>query len=167
MKKTIVSCFAVAFTLAASAANAQQSNARPDQCDDPNAAKKPTIAELKDLVGNVLVTNEANISSAAPGLRIPNKVRVTTTAQAGVVVSFDCGCDVKLKENERFDVDAPRGCGAMLALVQPVTAGVALGTATTGAAVATTGTTAGLLTVGAVGVGGYAQLRRSRAVSPN
>jgi hypothetical protein len=149
--------------IASSVVSAQQSTA--SSCDDPNQAKKETIAVLKDLSGNVLVSDKSGISSAAAGLRVANSARVTTTANAAVVVSFDCGCDVRLAENQRIDVQLPSGCGALIAAVQPVPVAAALGATTTASSALLTPT--GLLVTGAVGVGGYALLRRDRNVSPN
>lgn len=158
MKKYIVSFLSFFLGCAlASGAFAQRSSS----CDDTSEAGKTTIAELRDLQGNVLVSDKEGVTSALIGQRVANKSRVTTTAKAGVVVSFDCGCDVTLKENQRFDVELPRGCAALLASVQPVPVTAALGAAPV------TGSTAGLLTVGAVGVGGLILLRQSRNVSPN
>ncbi len=134
-------------------------------CDDPAYQKRDTVAELRELTGNVLVSDAAGVGTAAGGQRIANKARVTTASKAGVVVSFDCGCDVKLAENQRFDIDVPRACSGLLAAVQPVPTAVALG-ATAAPAIAAP-STATLLTVGAVGVGGYVIYRNNRNVSPN
>lgn len=134
-------------------------------CDDPNSAKGDTIAELQNVQGNVLVSDAAGMTSGTEKQRLKNMVRVTTTSRAGVVVSFDCGCEVKLKENERLDVEAPRACAALLAAVQPVPVGTPIGaiapvaggiSTTTGALIATT-----------VGVGAYLLYRNNRNVSPN
>jgi hypothetical protein len=133
-------------------------------CEDASQARRDSIAALSDVQGNVLVSDKDGVSSAVNGRRLANKVRVTTTSSAGVVVAFDCGCIVNLKENQRIDVELPRGCSALLAAVQAVPMTVALGSA---APVAAGASTTGLLTVGAVGVGGYALLRRNRNVSPN
>jgi hypothetical protein len=141
---------------------AQQSQS--STCEDSNLAKKDSIAVLRDLQGNVLVSDKDGVASATAGQRVANKSRVTTTSKASVVVEFDCGCTVQLAENQRIDVELPSGCRALLAAVQAVPTGVALG----GAAVpAATITPTGLLAVGAIGVGGYALLRRNRNVSPN
>lgn len=158
VKKWIVGLagMALAFGVAAQ-------NARP-ACDDPNSAKGDTIAELRDVQGNVLVSDVAGMSSGVEKQRLKNMVRVTTTSRAGVVVAFDCGCDVRLKENERLDVEAPRACAALLASVQPVSIGAPIGAV---APVTGISTTTGALIVGTVGVGVYLLYRNDRNVSPN
>jgi hypothetical protein len=134
-------------------------------CDDPNYQKRDTVAELRELSGNVLVSDGAGVGTAAGGQRVANKARVTTASKAGVIVAFDCGCDVKLEENQRFDIDVPRACAGLLASVQPVPTAVALGATATPVLAAPS--TSALLAVGAVGVGGYLIYRNNRNVSPN
>ena len=134
-------------------------------CDDPQSAARDTIAELRDVLGNVLVSDAQGMASGTESQRLKNRVRVTTTSRAGVLVKFDCGCDVRLKENERLDAEAPRPCAALLAAVQTVPVGAPIG------AVVTTGsagisTTGALITTG-VGVGAYLLYRNNRNVSPN
>lgn len=142
---------------------AQGQNGKP-ACDDPRSATGETIAELREVQGNVLVSDAQGMTTAADSQRVRNKVRVTTTSRAGVLVRFDCGCDVRLKENERLDIDAPSACAALLAAVQPVPAAGALGAvATTGATISPTGA----LIVTGVGVGAYLLYRNNRNVSPN
>jgi hypothetical protein len=134
-------------------------------CDDPNYQKRDTVAELRELTGNVVVSDAAGVGTAASGQRIANKARVTTASKAGVIVSFDCGCDVTLGESQRLDIDIPRACSGLLASVQAVPTAVALGATASPALVAPSA--AGLLTVGAVGVAGYLTYRNNRNVSPN
>lgn len=137
-------------------------------CEDAESAKGETIAELRDLQGNVLVSDPAGIASGVDKQRLKNKVRVTTTSRAGVVISFDCGCDVRLKENERFEVDAPRACPAMLAAVQAVPVGAPIGAVAATTPVVTGGITTGqVLGVTGAGVGAYLLYRNNRNVSPN
>jgi hypothetical protein len=128
------------------------------------------IAQLRDLKGNVLVSNATGMSAATDGQSIPNKVRVTTTAKSEVVIRFAEGCDVKLAENQRLDVDGCRPCAALLAAVQAVPVDVALG-AVAPAAGATGVTGSSLLTTAAIGtttgVGIYLLNRNRRNVSPN
>lgn len=134
-------------------------------CDDPQSAARDTVAELRDVLGNVLVSDAQGMASGTESQRLKNKVRVTTTSRAGVVVRFDCGCDVRLKENERLDVETPRPCAALLAAVQAVPVGAPIG------AVATSGitsiSTTGVLITTGVGVGAYLLYRNNRNVSPN
>ena len=132
-------------------------------CDDPASLKAETIATLAEVQGNVLVSDAAGLSSAVNNQRIKNLVRVTTTSRASVLISFDCGCDVRLKENERLDVEGAKQCPALLAAVQAVPVGTAIG-----AVAAASGSgipTAALLTGAAIG--GYLIYRNNLNVSPN
>ena len=92
----------------------------PVACDDPEYLKRETIASLIDVQGNVLVSDAAGMASAVEKQRVKKMVRVTTTSRASVTISFDCGCDVRLKENERLDVEGGRPCAALLAAVEGV-----------------------------------------------
>lgn len=163
-QKSIALVTAALLMTAVPTAMAQPSSA---SCDDPTYAKRDTVAQLRDLVGNVLVSDKAGMGSATDKQRVGNNVRVMTTSQASVVVAFDCGCNVTLKPNERLDVVAGQSCAAALAAVSPVATNVALGAGAAGA-----GTGAGLsvpVVAGgvAVGVGGYLVYRNNRNVSPN
>ena len=120
-------------------------------------------AELRDVIGNVLVSTNDGMSTAVDKQVVGNKSRVTTASRSSVTVAFTCGCDVKLKENERIDIEAPSTCAALLASVT-ATPVVAIG-ATGAAAAGTTGTTA--LVGAGVGVGAYLLYRNNRNQSPN
>jgi hypothetical protein len=158
-RKWMVGLAAVAVVSTAAA-----QGARP-ACDDPSSAKTETIAELRDVQGNVLVSDAAGMSSGVDKQRLKNMVRVTTTARAGVTVAFDCGCDVKLKENERLDVEASRACSSLLAAVQAVPVGAPIGAVVPAAGGISTST--GALIATTVGVGAYLLYRNNRNVSPN
>ena len=152
----------LAFSLAVTGASAQGTGLG---CTDPSLAKSEFIAELQKVQGNVLVSDASGMTSGVEKQPLKNTMRVTTTSRASVTVSFACGCDVKLKENERLDISAPNTCEAILAAVQPVPVDIALGAipaATGGVSVGT-----GALIATAVGVGGYILFRRDRNVSPN
>ncbi|MCZ2135358.1 MAG: hypothetical protein LC098_08025 [Burkholderiales bacterium] len=161
MRFPAFSSFLLGVSLSISAA--AQSNA--PACDDQESAKRDTVAELREVQGNVLVSDSQGMATGVDNQRLKNKVRVTTTSRAGVLVHFDCGCDVRLKENERLDVESPRACAALLASVQAVPIGAPIGAV---APVATTGiSTPGLLITTGVGVGAYLLYRNNRNVSPN
>ena len=72
------------------------------------------VAQLKQVTGNVLVTREAGMATGTEGQPIMQGARVITTANSEVVVVFDDGCEVRLKENQRLDVDSRRPCAAMI-----------------------------------------------------
>jgi hypothetical protein len=148
--------------------SAQQSGG--SRCTDPEQAKKDTVAALKEVKGNVLVSDKAGITSGANGARIVNSARVTTTGNASAIIAFDCGCDVQLSENQRIDVALPSACPAIVAAVQPVPVAAALGAAPAAPVAATSSlaiTPTGLAVTGAVAAGTYAIIRRNRNVSPN
>lgn len=84
-----------------------------------------TIARLVDMHGNVLVSRESGLASGNDELRLLPGTRVITTANSDVVVEYDDGCRVKLKENQRFEVERGKPCALLLAqdiLGAPVTA---------------------------------------------
>ena len=126
------------------------------------------LHKLRDLVGNVLVSDKAGMGPATDKQRVGNNVRVMTTSRASVVVVTDCGCNVTLKPNERLDVVAGQSCAAALAAMSPVATNVALGAGAAGAGTGAwafgSGSGAGGV---AVGVGGYLVYRNNRNVSPN
>ena len=142
----------IAMALSASAF-AQSSN---NSCDG---------AVLRDVVGNVLVSTNDGMRAGIDMQNVGNKTRVTTTGRSSVTISFNCGCDVKLKENERIDVESPNTCGALLAAVTAVPVGAAIGA--TAATAGGLGTTTGLLVAGGVGVGAILLYRNSQNSSPN
>ena len=101
--------FACAIAIAATSAWAQQS-----------------VARLQDLKGNVLVSREAGLAAAIEAQGVPNGTRIITTANSGVIVVFDKGCRVEMKENQRLEVDNDKPCAAlipqMVALAEPALA---------------------------------------------
>ena len=111
-------------TLAASLVAAQGAGSG---CENPALAKSEFVAELHKVVGNVLVSDSAGMTSGVDKQQIKNAMRVTTTSRASVTVSFACGCDVQLKENERLDITTPNSCATLVAAVQAVPVSVAIG----------------------------------------
>lgn len=129
------------------------------------ATSAPTIAALSGVQGNVLVSDAVGMASAVDKQRIKDNVRVTTTSRAAVTITFDNGCVVELKENERIDVDGSKSCPVLLAAVQAVPIGAPIGAAVAAAPGIGGGTTA-LLLAGA-GLGGFLIFRNNQNVSPN
>lgn len=78
------------------------------------------IAQLKDVHGNVLVSRQTGLASGAEAARLVDGMRVITTANAEVVVVYDNGCEVRLKENQRFQVETGKPCAALVASVQSI-----------------------------------------------
>jgi len=146
-------------------ANASAAQSAVLACDDPQSAKRETVAELREVQGNVLVSDSQGMVSGVENRRLKNKERVTTTARGGVLVRFDCGCDVRLKENERIDIESPRSCAALLAAVTSAAPALVIG-APVATATATSSYVAPLIG-GAVGLGGYLLYRNNRNSSPN
>ena len=84
----------------------------------PQAQIQPndgTIARLRSVNGNVLVSNDAGLATGDEALRLVPGTRVITTANSQVVVEYDDGCRVTLKENERFEVEKGKPCALLLA----------------------------------------------------
>ena len=86
--------------------------------------QQDSVARLKSVNGNVLVSRESGLAAGEQAQRLANGTRIITTANSEAVVEFDNGCEVRLKENERFDVDSTRACALLVA--QPLGAPVAL-----------------------------------------
>ena len=91
-----------------------------------DAAAQQAVAKLKQVTGNVLVSREAGLATGAEAQPLVNGTRIITTANSTAIVVFDDGCEVRLKENERFEVDSQKPCALMIAQalgpVQPVAA---------------------------------------------
>ena len=98
------------------------------------ASQQRSVARLKSVTGNVLVSRESGLAAGAEAERLTDGTRIITTANSEAVVEFDNGCEVRLKENERFDVDSGRPCallagtplGVPAAAVAPALAGYIL-----------------------------------------
>ena len=143
----------------------------------PHAFAQPApqpVARLKAVTGNVLVSKETGLASGDESTPLTRGSRVITTANGEATVVYDNGCEVKLKPNQRFEVDTDKPCAALAAraesiLAEPAGAVAAAGTA--GAVAATGGfvvSNAVLPTLG--GLAGLAALtrdRESQAVSPH
>ena len=98
------------------------------------AAQQPRegIAQLKGVKGNVLLSRQAGLAAGGESTRITEHTRIITTANSEVIVVYDNGCEVRLKENQRFEVDNDKPCAALIAqvesiLVQPSGLAVVLG----------------------------------------
>jgi hypothetical protein len=78
------------------------------------------IAQLKSVKGNVLLSRQAGLAAGGEATRITEKTRVITTANSEVVVVYDNGCEVRLKENQRFEVEDNKPCAALIAQVQSI-----------------------------------------------
>jgi hypothetical protein len=83
-----------------------------------------TVARLVDMQGNVLVSRESGLASGNEQLRLLPGTRVITTARSEVVVEYDDGCRVRVKENQRFEVEHGKPCALLLA--QDILAPVAI-----------------------------------------
>jgi len=126
------------------------------------------VAQLKDVHGNVLVSSESGLASGDEALRLAKGTRVITTARADVIVAYDNGCEVRLKENQRFEVEDDKPCSALVAQAQSILSEPA------GAAAATASGSLVLSTVflpaaagGLAGLKILQDVRASQTVSPN
>ena len=81
---------------------------------------RPGVAELKEVSGNVLVSREAGLGAARNGSRLSVGMRVITTNKSRATVVYDDGCEVTLKENERFEVQTGKPCATLVSLPQSI-----------------------------------------------
>jgi len=72
-----------------------------------------TVARLKDVIGNVLVTQQAGLAAGTEAQRLTKGTRIITTANSEVVVVFDNDCEVRMRENQRLDIE-DKPCAAMI-----------------------------------------------------
>ena len=86
------------------------------------AAQQPRegIAQLKSVKGNVLLSRQAGLAAGGESTRVAEHTRIITTANSEVIVVYDNGCEVRLKENQRFEVDSNKPCAALIAQVQSI-----------------------------------------------
>ena len=68
------------------------------------AQQAGTVARLNNLEGNVLVSQGDAMVAATNGQRVPAGTRVLTMTGGKVGIVYDTGCDISLKENQRFTV---------------------------------------------------------------
>lgn len=79
------------------------------------APQSQAVARLKQVTGSVLVSREAGMSAGNQDQRLMNGTRIITTANSEAIVLFDNGCEVRVPENHRFDVDSDKPCALLLA----------------------------------------------------
>ncbi len=129
---------------------------------------RPGVAQLRDVQGNVLVSRESGLGAGREGLRLLVGVRVITTNKSEATIVYDSGCQVRLKENERFEVEADKPCEVLAAMPQSI-----LSTPAGATAAASAGAAAGFaVTLPALGGAAAALatlrgLRESQPVSPS
>src|SRR5258706_15657138 len=73
------------------------------------------VARLKDVKGNVLVSQQAGLAAGSEAWRLAEHTRVITTAGAEVIVVYDNGCEGGRRENQRFEVVVDKACAALVA----------------------------------------------------
>ena len=134
--------------------------------------ERNTVAKLKDAEGNVLVSQGDAMAVGANDERLKVGQRVVTTGGAKVTISYDVGCDIRLKENERFTVTMGP-CAILLGQVEslgPAAGAIGGGTAGTATAVTAaglTGTGTAVAMFGIItGIGIY-ELTRKTPISPH
>ena len=125
-------------------------------------AQQGTVARLSNLEGNVMVSQGDGMIAAVRNQRVAPGTRVVTMAGGKVVVNYDVGCDISLKENQRFTVRMGE-CALLLGEVVTLVPGSAT------VAVASVGVievVGGIAIGGGLIYGGYETFRGSSA-SPN
>jgi len=106
-------------------------------------AQQGTVARLSNLEGNVMVSQGDGMVAAVKDQRVAAGTRVVTMAGGKVVVNYDVGCDVSLKENQRFTVRTGE-CALLLGEVVTLVPGSASAVASVGV----------VEVVGGIGIGG-------------
>jgi len=132
------------------------------------AQQSGTVARLSGLEGNVLVSQADAMVAATPDQRVAPGTRVLTTAGAKAMVTYDNGCEVRLKDNERFTVRLGE-CAVLLkevVAVGPAPGAIGGGVGTAAAGGTTVSTILGVAAAGGMGYGIY-ELYRRPSVSPN
>ena len=124
------------------------------------AQQAGTVARLNNLEGNVLVSQGDAMVAATNGQRVPAGTRVLTMTGGKVVILYDTGCDISLKENQRFTV---RTGECPVLLTEVVTLGPAPVAATAGVS---SNMVIGVLGAAGFGVAAY-EFFRDKSVSPN
>lgn len=125
------------------------------------AQQAGTVARLNNLEGNVLVSQGDAMVAATNGQRVPAGTRVLTMTGGKVAIVYDSGCDITLKENQRFTVRTGE-CPVLLTEV------VTLGPAPAGAVAAAVSSDmiVGALSAAGFGVAAY-EFFKDKSVSPN
>ena len=110
-------CAGIALTLCAAAAPfAQQAEEGVVvRSGDRLMVNGREVARLRNVEGNVLVSQETGLASGNEAARVHEGARVITTAKARVTIVFDDGCEVTLEENQRIEIDSRRACAMRLA----------------------------------------------------
>ncbi len=88
----------------------------------PALAQDKTVAQLTNVEGNVMVSQGDGMVAAVSGQRVASGTRVITLAGGKVVIDYDVGCDISLKENQRFTVRTGE-CAALLGEVTTIVPG--------------------------------------------
>lgn len=78
------------------------------------------VGKLKDVQGLVTVNSGDQAINAFTGAALVVGTRVVSSSSGAVTLSYDNGCDIKLKANESFVVKESSDCAALLALVGSV-----------------------------------------------
>jgi hypothetical protein len=126
-----------------------------------------TVAKLTSAEGNVLVSQGDAMVTGANDQRLAVGQRVTTTTGATVTISYDVGCDIRLKENERFTVTTGP-CAVLAGQVESLgPAAGAIGGGTAGTALGLTGNATALVISGAIAGVGIYEMTRKNPISPH
>lgn len=128
---------------------------------------RASVAQLRDVSGNALVSRESGLAAGAEGTRLAPGTRVITTRGSHATVVYDDGCEVKLKENERFEVQVGKSCELLAAMPQSILATPAGAAVASGGAAALGYGAALPLLGGAAGIAALRSLRESNPVSPS
>jgi hypothetical protein len=78
------------------------------------AQAQKEVARLKQVNGNVLVSGQTGLATGNEAQPLVNGTRIITTSKSRAIVVFENGCEVRLEENQRFDVESDKPCAALV-----------------------------------------------------
>jgi hypothetical protein len=121
------------------------------------------VGKLEDVQGLVTVSVGDQLINAFTGAALVVDTRIVTSSTGSVTLSFDNGCDIKLKPNESLKVKDGATCAALLASVGQVAVPAATAPVVPAASVAVAST--GWLIGGALGISAVLINQNSRKLS--
>jgi hypothetical protein len=131
------------------------------------------VAHLVELDGSSLVSVKSGLVAGSEGFPLRQGVRVITTASTKLIVAYLDGCEVKLNENQRYEVNIAKPCSERILdvksiLLPPATVGAALASpGFLSSAALSGGLQAGVGLGGLAGTASLVRERMSDTVSPN
>ena len=76
------------------------------------AAEEAAVAYLAHADGNILLSQDRNIASAAKGAPLYRDVRILVTSNSMAVIQYYNGCRIELRAGDRLDVASGEKCSS-------------------------------------------------------